>query len=265
MTKFCPLVSGSSGNSIFVKSEGTKILIDAGVSGKKIQDCLKEIGEDCADIDAVFITHEHSDHIKAAGILSRRFDIPLYATEGTWLAMEKDIGNIERRNRKIIYSGEKTQLNDMVLKPFCIPHDAADPVGYNIFSDGIKMTVATDIGHIDDTVREAVADSDVLLLEANHDIEMLKRGPYPYNLKQRILGMYGHMANSVAGELIGEVFSGRMKNIFLGHLSAENNTPSIAYRTVAAILENNNISIGKDVNVELAQRHCPSRAIEFQV
>ena len=180
MTKFCPLVSGSSGNSIFVKSEGTKILIDAGVSGKKIQDCLKEIGENCADIDALFITHEHIDHIKAAGILSRRFDIPLYATEGTWLAMENTIGNIERRNRKVIYSGEKTQLNDMILKPFCIPHDAADPVGYNIFSDGIKMTVATDIGHIDDTVKEAVADSDVLLLEANHDIEMLKNAGTSY-------------------------------------------------------------------------------------
>ena len=122
MTKFCPLVSGSSGNSIFIKTEGTKILIDAGVSGRKIQECLKSIGEDCSQIDAVFITHEHTDHIKAAGILSRRFDIPLYATEGTWNAMAPLIGDVSRKNRRIIYSGEKTQLNDMVLKPFGIPH-----------------------------------------------------------------------------------------------------------------------------------------------
>lgn len=264
MTKFCPLVSGSSGNSIFIKTEGTKILIDAGVSGKKIQDCLKSIGEDCTGIDAIFITHEHTDHIKAAGILSRRFDIPLYATEGTWLAMEADIGAVERKNRRIIYSGEKTTLNDIVLKPFEIPHDAAEPVGYSVFSEGIKMTVATDIGHVDDTIREAVSDSDILLLEANHDVEMLKRGPYPYSLKQRILGLYGHMANNCAGGLIQEVFSGRMKHIFLGHLSAENNTPELAYHTVASILSKSRIEIGRDVNIELAQRHCPSRVIEFQ-
>ncbi|MCJ7856052.1 MBL fold metallo-hydrolase [Lachnospiraceae bacterium NSJ-143] len=263
MTKFCPLVSGSSGNSIFIKTEGTKILIDAGVSGRKIQECLKSIGEDCSQIDAVFITHEHTDHIKAAGILSRRFDIPLYATEGTWNAMAPLIGDVSRKNRRIIYSGEKTQLNDMVLKPFGIPHDAAEPVGYSIFSDGIKMTVATDIGHVDDTIKEAVSDSDVLLLEANHDIEMLKRGPYPYNLKQRILGLYGHMANNIAGDLIKDVFSGRMRHVFLGHLSAENNTPQLAYHTVCGILSQGNISIGSDIHIELAQRHCPSHAVEF--
>ena len=116
--------------------------------------------------------------------------------------MEPLIGDISRRNRKIIYSGEKTQLNDMVIKPFPIPHDAAEPVGYNIFSGDIKMTIATDIGHCDDTVKEAVSDSDILLIEANHDIEMLKNGPYPYNLKQRILGLYGHMSNTAAGELL---------------------------------------------------------------
>ena len=179
--------------------------------------------------------------------------------------MEGIIGSIERKNRKIIYSGEKTQLNDMVLKPFSIPHDAAEPVGYSVFSQGVKMTVATDIGHVDDTIKEAVADSDVLLLEANHDIEMLKRGPYPYSLKQRILGLYGHMANNSAGSLISEAFSGRMKNIFLGHLSAENNTPALAYSTVTEILEKSGISAGKDVNITLAQRQCPSGSVTFGI
>ena len=117
MTRFCPLVSGSSGNSVFVETEGTRILVDAGVSGKKIEECLKDIDVGCESIDALFITHEHSDHIKAAGIISRRYDIPLYATEGTWNAMEPFIGSVSRKNRKIIYSGERTELNDMVIKP----------------------------------------------------------------------------------------------------------------------------------------------------
>jgi len=264
MTKFCPLVSGSSGNSVFVKTEGTRILIDAGVSGKKIEECMKFIGEDCAEIDAIFITHEHIDHTKAAGILSRRFDIPIYATEGTWYAMECTVGSISRKNRKILYQNEKTQLNDMVIKPFSIPHDAEEPVGYNIFSDGMKMTIATDIGHIDNIVKDAVADSRILLLEANHDEEMLKRGPYPYSLKQRILGLYGHMANECAGNLIREVFSDKMKHIYLGHLSAENNTPELAFRTVMDILFNSRINVGKDLNVEMAMRDMPSNITEIK-
>ena len=263
MTRFCPLVCGSSGNSVFVETEGTRILVDAGVSGKKIEECLKDIDVGCESIDALFITHEHSDHIKAAGIISRRYDIPLYATEGTWNAMEPLIGSVSRKNRKIIYSGERTELNDMVIKPFSIPHDAAEPVGYNIFSDNIKMTIATDIGHCDDIVQEAVADSDILLIEANHDIEMLKRGPYPYNLKQRILGLYGHMANASAGELLKEVFSGRMRHIFLGHLSKENNTPELAYKTVENILFENHINVGRDVKLELARRNSVSPAVQF--
>ena len=234
MTRFCPLVSGSSGNSVFVETEGTRILVDAGVSGKKIEECLKDIDVGCESIDALFITHEHSDHIKAAGIISRRYDIPLYATEGTWNAMEPFIGSVSRKNRKIIYSGERTELNDMVIKPFSIPHDAAEPVGYNIFSDNIKMT-----------------------------IEMLKRGPYPYNLKQRILGLYGHMANASAGELLKEVFSGRMRHIFLGHLSKENNTPELAYKTVENILFENHINVGRDVKLELARRNSVSPAVQF--
>ena len=143
MVKFCPLASGSSGNCVFAGTPNTRILIDAGVSGKKIQDAMKEIGEDAAKLDAIFVTHEHKDHIKAVGILSRRFDIPIYATEGTWQGMENDIGAISRKNKCIIYSGEKNIVNDMCIKSFDIPHDALQPVGFSIFAGETKVYNST--------------------------------------------------------------------------------------------------------------------------
>ena len=263
MVRFCPIVSGSSGNSTYIGTEYTHILIDAGVSGKKIQDGLNAINIECGALDGIFVTHEHIDHIKCVGILSRRFDLPVYATEGTWEAMAGSLGDISRKNRKIIYGGEKLELNDIYIKPFEIPHDAAEPVGFSVFAGDFKVTVATDIGHASECVKENIADSDVLLLEANHDIEMLKRGSYPYNLKQRILGDYGHMANINAGRLLAEIMSARIKHVFLGHLSAENNTPEIAYRSVEQVMFDNNIKVGKDINIQLARRNFPSQCLNF--
>ncbi|MCI8342008.1 MAG: MBL fold metallo-hydrolase [Firmicutes bacterium] len=261
MIKFCPLVSGSSGNSTYIGTEYTHLLIDAGVSGKKIEDTLLSININCKNIDGIFITHEHIDHIKGAGIISRRFDIPIYATEGTWSAMEESLGKISRKNKKIIYSGEKLKFNDMCIKPFDIPHDAAEPVGFNIFAGDTKITVATDIGHANDTVKEAVADSAILLLEANHDIDLLKHGSYPYNTKKRILSDYGHMANINAGKLLSEVMSRKIKHIYLGHLSAENNTPSLAYKSIDDILYDNGIHAGKDFVMKVALRNSASTPI----
>lgn len=261
MIRFCPIVSGSSGNSTYIGTGHTHLLIDAGVSGKRIEEGLNCINVNCEELDGIFITHEHSDHIKGVGILSRRYDLPVYATEGTWNAMEDLLGKIARKNKKIIYSGEKLELNDVYIKPFDIPHDAAEPVGFNIFAGDIKMTVATDIGHASDCVKEGIADSDILLLEANHDIEMLKRGPYPYNTKQRILGDYGHMANVNAGRLLAEVMSEKIKHVFLGHLSAENNTPRLAYKAVEQVLFENGIKEGRDIKLELALRSTASTCI----
>jgi phosphoribosyl 1,2-cyclic phosphodiesterase len=264
MVKFCPLSSGSSGNCVYAGTGSTHILIDAGVSGKKIEQALCQIGENAAGLDAIFVTHEHKDHIKAVGILSRRFDIPIYATEGTWAAMENDIGAVSRKNRCIIYSGEKNIVNDMCVKAFDIPHDAAQPVGFSIFAGGIKMTVATDMGHYNDEIKENLADSNEILLEANHDIEMLKKGSYPYMLKQRILGLNGHLANITAGSLLGDIMNEKIRHVFLGHLSSENNTEQIAFDTVKKVLESRNIIVGRDLCVEMAKRDCASRCIEFR-
>jgi len=263
MIRFCPLVSGSSGNSIFIETDGTKILIDAGVSGKKLEGCLEKLDVSGGDIDAVFITHEHIDHIKGVGILSRRFDIPIYATEATWQAMALSVGDIPHKNRRLIYKGENMAMNDMLIKPFEIPHDAADPVGYSIFAGDIKMTVATDIGHITETVAEAAKDSSILLLEANHDIDMLKNGSYPYPLKERILGLYGHMANAAAGKLLSDIMTNSLKQVYLGHLSHENNTPELAFHTVRDILCHNGIYVGQDLNLETANRSDISTCTEL--
>jgi phosphoribosyl 1,2-cyclic phosphodiesterase len=261
MIRFCPVVSGSSGNSVYIGTDYTHLLIDAGVSGKTIQEGLSNINVEGEMLDGIFVTHEHSDHIKGVGVLSRRFDLPVYATEGTWNAMESGLGKIARKNKKVIYSGEKLELNDLVISPFNIPHDAAEPVGYSVMAG--EMTVATDLGNISDSVKNGIADSDILLLEANHDIDMLKRGPYPYSLKQRILGEFGHLANENAGKVLSEMMTTRLKHVFLGHLSSENNTPSLAYKSVESILYGNGIKVGRDFSMEMANRHCISRCIEL--
>ncbi len=251
---FCSIASGSSGNSLYVGTKHTRILIDAGLSGKRIQDGLASLHIAGDQIDALFITHEHQDHIKGAGIFSRRFDVPIYATMETWNAMEKDLGKIAPRNRCYVYEGENCVINDVCLCPFAIPHDAADPVGYSIFAENKKITIATDFGHVTDTIRENIADSNLLLLEANHDERMVQAGSYPFYLKQRILGERGHISNATAGKLLTEALTGNMQHILLGHLSAENNHPSLAYETVSGILQEHHIKLGGALKMQLASR-----------
>lgn len=252
--EFCTIASGSSGNCAYIGTKYTNILIDAGMSGKRITEGLEALGLQGKQIDALFITHEHLDHIKGAGILSRRFDIPIYATADTWAAMEQGLGKVAPSNKRIVYADEVCAINDLCVKPFRIPHDAAEPVGYTVFSGGKKVTLATDIGHVTDTVRENLVDSDLLLLEANHDVDMLKKGGYPWALKQRILGENGHLSNHTAGELLAEVMTGRLKYVFLGHLSEENNNPHLAYETVEGILRKNRIAVGAQVKMDMASR-----------
>lgn len=252
--EFCTIASGSSGNCTYIGTEHTKILIDAGISGRKIEEGLAELKLTGDAIDALFITHEHVDHIKGAGILSRRFDIPVFATAETWAAMEDSLGKIAPSNKRVIYADEVCPVNDICVKPFAIPHDAAEPVGYNVFSGKKKVTLATDIGHVTDTVRESIEGSDLLLLESNHDIDLLRKGSYPWPLKRRILGEKGHLSNAAAGELLAEVMTGKTKYVFLGHLSEENNDPHLAYETVEKILRRNRIEVGKHLKMDMASR-----------
>ena len=253
--EFCTIASGSSGNSLYIGTKHTRILIDAGVSGKRLTEGLAQLSLQGGDIDALFVTHEHFDHIKGAGVFSRKFDVPIYATMETWDAMEENLGKIAAWNKRYVYEGETCVINDLCVRPFSIPHDAANPVGYSVSAQQKKITVATDIGHVTDIIRENITDSDVLLLEANHDEELLRKGGYPWHLKQRILGERGHLSNRTAGELLAEVMSGKMKHIFFGHLSEENNRPYLAYETVEEILQTHHIRLGGALRMDMAARH----------
>lgn len=261
---FCSLYSGSSGNSMFIASERAKILIDAGLPGKKIDAALQEINENPNDLNGIFITHEHSDHIKGVGVLSRKYDIPIYANADTWSAMEQSIGKIKEHNIKIIDKRSITEIEDMNIKAFNIPHDAASPMGYTV-TDGLKsVSVATDFGTFTKEIYDNIKESEVILLESNHDVNMLKFGPYPYPLKRRILSEIGHLSNEDCGSAIVELAKcGLNKQVILGHLSNTNNQPDLAYKTVLNVLTENGIKVKEDIILTMANRHNPSSYIKI--
>ena len=261
---FCSFYSGSSGNSMFIASERAKILIDAGLPGKKIDAALQEINENPYDLNGIFITHEHSDHIKGVGVLSRKYDIPIYANADTWSAMEQSIGKIKEHNIKIIDKRSITEIEDMNIKAFNIPHDAASPMGYTV-TDGLKsVSVATDFGTFTKEIYDNIKESEVILLESNHDVNMLKFGPYPYPLKRRILSEIGHLSNEDCGSAIVELAKcGLNKQVILGHLSNTNNQPDLAYKTVLNVLTENGIKVKEDIILTMANRHNPSSYIKI--
>lgn len=260
--KFCSLYSGSSGNSIFIASDNAKVLIDAGLAGKKIDDALKHIGEESSSIDGIFITHEHIDHIKGVGVLSRKYDIPIYANDNTWAVMEKNIGKIKEHNIRIMDRRSSITINDLEIRSFNIPHDAIAPVGYTVSYAGKNASVVTDFGVFTEEIRDNIIDSDIILLESNHDVNMLRMGPYPYKLKLRVLGENGHLSNEDCGSAIVSLLKNdKKKQIVLGHLSGTNNHPDLAYQTVVDVLSANGIRPGDDVTLQLASRHNPSEII----
>lgn len=263
MIKFCSLFSGSSGNSLLLMTEQTKILIDAGLSAKKIIEALCSIGEKPSELSAILVSHEHSDHVRGVGIMSRKFDIPIYANEGTWNAMEQYLGPLDIKNKICFQTDKEFEIGNVCVKPFSIPHDAAEPVGYNFFINNKKVTTATDIGHINKQLLKHLEMSDLLLLESNHDIEMLKVGPYPWNLKRRILGDNGHLSNEMAGKVIAYLAENGTKKFLLGHLSKENNFPELAYQTVKNALSEKQIDIDSDIILEVVLRDRVGKVIDI--
>ncbi|WP_315117196.1 MBL fold metallo-hydrolase [uncultured Clostridium sp.] len=259
---FCSLYSGSSGNSIFVSSEKGKILIDAGLPGKSIEKALCSIGESPEEIDAILVTHEHSDHTKGVGVLSRKYNIPIYTHPHTWEAMMCSIGKIKEDNIKFIDSNNIT-IKDMEIMSYKIPHDAAYPQGYAVYHKGKKFCLATDLGHFSSEVENILKDADAILLESNHDVEMLKFGPYPYPLKRRILSSIGHLSNEDCGKALLKILGNKEKKVMLGHLSKTNNYPELAYQTVINILLENDVILDKDIKIFMAKRDMPSDYIEF--
>ncbi len=252
--KFCSLSSGSGGNCLYISTGKISILIDAGFSGKRVEKLLKDADISPQSIQAVIVTHDHDDHIKGVGVLSRRYNIPVYANQLTWKAMESKIGDICPDNMREFCTGEAFFIGDLYIKPYPISHDAADPVGFSFHKDNVKVSIANDLGCVTDDIIGEIMDSDFLMLESNHDVEMLKVGRYPWFLKKRILGDRGHLSNEEAGYTLVKLAERKIKRVLLGHLSKENNYPPLALATVKGILSEAGIEVDKAVNIDLSFR-----------
>lgn len=262
MLNFCSLYSGSSGNSLFIETENTKLLIDVGVSSKKVEEALHSINVEPSSINAVLITHEHSDHVQGLGTFSKKYDIPIYANQETIDNMPTQIGKISEKNIKKFKVSDKFSIGDINIKSFAIPHDAANPCGFNILSGNNKISIATDIGHMDNKLIKNLEESQFILLESNYDPEILKYSSYPYNLKSRIAGPNGHLSNSMAGKTISYLLKSGLKSAMLGHLSKENNFPELAYKTVVEELISENYSEAS-LSLSVADRNKPSKLMQF--
>ena len=258
--KLCSIASGSSGNCIYVADNNTHLLVDVGISKKKIVEGLSSIEVDPRSISGILITHEHLDHIKGLGIMARAFNIPIYGTYNTLKAVHecKSTGEIDQSLYRIIEADKEYEINTIKVKPFATSHDAADPVCYTFHSNDKKIAVATDLGQYDDYIIANLKNYDVILLEANYDKNMLQVGPYPYYLKQRILSDKGHLSNVHTGQLLRCIVSDKLKYIYLGHLSKENNYPELAYETVKVELSD---LLGEHRVLRVAHRDKPSEMV----
>ncbi len=234
--RFSPLYSGSSGNCSVITAGSTRVLVDAGMTGKAIETALGQVGVAPQELDAILVTHEHIDHIKGVGVLSRRYNLPVYANEGTWKAMAEQVGGIGFRNVRTFITGQDFYLGDLNVTPFSTSHDAAEPVGYSFFHKGATLVYMTDTGCVSERLREIAAFADLLFIESNHDVGMLKCGAYPYQLKKRILSDKGHLSNDACGELLAKLYAKGVRRAILAHLSHENNTEQIALNTVSSAL-----------------------------
>ncbi|SFB03430.1 Phosphoribosyl 1,2-cyclic phosphodiesterase [Acetitomaculum ruminis DSM 5522] len=260
------IASGSSGNCIYLGDDNTHIIVDAGLSGKKIEAGLNTIGLTTKDLNGILITHEHSDHIGGLGVISRKYNIPIYLTKKTAQAISniKSVGKIDENLYNYVEKDKSFYIDSLKINPVKISHDAADPVAYTVESKDKKAGVMTDLGYFDEYIVDKISGLDVLLLEANHDLNMLMVGSYPYYLKKRISGDKGHLSNENSGRLLSKVLHDNMKKILLGHLSKENNYAQLAYETVRLEIKmGDNPYSDKDFPIEIADRTRPSAVINF--
>lgn len=248
--KVCAIASGSSGNCVYVGHGETHLLVDAGVSGKRIEEALVSIGTSADALQGILITHEHVDHIQGIGVLARRYGIPIYGTAETLCAMLKGKTNVGRIPEELLHEispGDMLMFQGIRATAHSISHDAANPVCYTFEAEGTKAALVTDLGMYDASIVSAVSEADILYLEANHDENMLLVGSYPYILKQRILGERGHLSNDAAARLICTVLHPGLRHVILAHLSKENNMPELAYETVRVELA----EAAKKMNIEM--------------
>lgn len=257
--KISVLGSGSAGNATFIEVCGTKLLIDAGFSGKKMEEKLNSIGERMEEIQAILITHEHGDHIQGAGILSRKYNIPVYITRESYEACSLKLGKLDGDNLKFLESD--FMLNNAVkVIPFDVMHDAERTVGYRLEgANGKKLAISTDIGYIDNIVREHFKEVDIMVIESNYDYNMLMKCSYPWDLKARVKSRNGHLSNNDAARFIRDMHHEALKKVYLVHASKDSNTYDIAFETVAEELR----SSGIETKLEISVQDIPTKIYEI--
>lgn len=255
--KFFSLGSGSSGNCYYLGCKDHGILIDAGVGMRSVKKAMLEYGVSFSKISAILITHDHADHTKSVGAFGDKYNIPIYATEYVHQGIQRNI-----RVKADLFSTKRViekevcfKINEFEIVPFEVPHDSIDNVGYWIKFNGQSLVLITDIGRITDTIRNYAKKANHLIIEANYDDEMLLKGRYPYHLKQRISSGMGHLSNGLLAEFIEEIYSDKLKNIWLCHLSQDNNSPELAYEAVKKAINKRGATIGKDIHLEALSRH----------
>lgn len=255
--RLCSIASGSSGNCIYAGSDYTHLLVDTGISKKRIEEGLNTLDVKGEELNGILITHEHIDHIQGLGVFSRKYEIPIYATHGTIEGIKncKSLGKMPEGLLHEIKVDHPLSLGDITVHPFAISHDANEPSGYRIEQGERSVAVATDIGIYDEYTVENLKNVNALVLEANHDIHMLEVGPYPYPLKRRVMGDKGHLSNELSGRLLCDILHDDLKQVILGHLSKENNYPELAYETVKLeVTLGNNPYKGEEIPMMVAKR-----------
>lgn len=267
--RFSVLVSGSTGNALYVETDEVRLLIDAGVSGRQMEQLLAEYRVAPEQLDAIVISHEHIDHVKGVGVLARRYRLPVYANAATWKAMPSQVGEIPEELRRFFDTGKSFRIGDLDIETFSTSHDAADPVGFCFYHGSAKLGLATDLGYMSSKVMDKVRDAQVLILESNHDVEMLRMGRYPWDVKRRILSDVGHLSNESAGDALVEMLhrGANFRQVYLAHLSQENNLPELAHMTVENILRQAQVEVGKEIELSLTypNRPTPLTEVFFQV
>ncbi len=262
MMRMMSIASGSSGNCIYIGSDTTHILVDAGTTKKRIEAGLNDLGLTGEDLSAILVTHEHSDHISGLGVMHRKYPVPIFSTKGTLeeVGRCRALGRLSQEVFREIDADQKFMIGDLEILPFSISHDAAQPVGYRINCGGRSVAVVTDLGHYGQYLVDRLQGLDTVLMESNHDVRMLQAGPYPYPLKQRILSDRGHLSNESCGRLLGEILHDHLNHIVLGHLSKENNMEELAYETVRLeITMGDNPYRASDFPIDVAKRDCSSQ------
>lgn len=252
------LASGSSGNAVFLEVGDRRFLIDAGISARRIEQGLKAVGIHPTDIDAVLVTHEHTDHVNGLPVFTRRFKVPVYARRRTWDAFQP-LHHVEEDYRRELEF--VLDMGSVKVEPFSIPHDAAEPVGFRFTCGDFRCVVATDIGCVTERMEMVLSHTDLLVFESNHDVAMLQEGPYPYFLKQRILGNKGHLSNMDTGRTLARIGRKSGMHVFLAHLSQQNNRPDVAMETVSRVLTDQGCHLDEDLFLHVTY---PDKTVSYE-